>query len=245
MSLLYAKGMERLDKAVASASEYSRKEVKKLLLQGRIKVNGQKPKTSDMKVEEKDEIRIDGALLERQRRIVALLNKPAGYVTSTDDPHSPTVMSLVPSSWQKWEVFPVGRLDKETEGLLLFTNDGDLAHRLLSPKSKVEKEYYAEHDGEATKEDVKAFDMGIELKDGTLCLPSRLNILEKGKCTITIQEGKYHQVRRMLASRFLPIIYLKRIREGGLELGELPKGEWRELSPEEERLLEENYERSK
>lgn len=229
--------MERLDKIIASSSSYSRKEARKLVATGRVEVSGLPATSFDMKIEESAIVKVDGVVLERPRRIVAVLNKPAGYVTSTDDPSSLTVMSLVPPSWRKWEVYPVGRLDKETEGLLIFTNDGELAHKLLSPRYRVEKEYYAEHEGVASEEDVKAFESGVTLSDGTRCLPAVLEILDKGHSNIIVHEGKYHQVRRMMASRGLAVTYLRRIREGRLLLGNLKKGEWRLLDEEEERLL--------
>ena len=162
--------------------------------------------------------------------MVLMLHKPAGYVTSTSDPRDPTVMELLPPEYQ--DLFPVGRLDKETEGLLLFTNDGELGHRLTSPKHQVEKEYYAQTDGAVTEEDVQAFAEGIVLRDGTKCLPAELRPWEGG-CYVVVREGKYHQVRRMLAARGKPVVYLRREREGSLTLGNLPKGGIRLLNQEE------------
>ena len=142
-------------------------------------------------------------------------------------------MELIPEKFKRQNVVPVGRLDKETEGLLLFTNDGELAHRLISPKHGVEKRYYARHEGTAGESDIAAFAAGLELRDGTRCLPALLRPLGPGESEITVTEGKYHQVRRMMASRGLMVNYLRRDSEGQLSLGDLPKGEVRELTSEE------------
>ena len=139
-------------------------------------------------------------------------------------------MELLPQEYRYLDPKPVGRLDKDTEGLLLFTNDGQLAHRILSPKHRVWKRYYAEHEGEAGQEDEAAFAEGITLKDGDRCLPARLIPQGPGKSIVEVCEGKYHQVRRMLASRGMPVTYLKRISEAGLELGDLELGKTREVS---------------
>ena len=205
-----------------------------MIRQGRVTVDGVAAKKPETKVDEQQDIRVDGAQVKLLGTAVLLLHKPAGYVTSTSDPRDKTVMELLPPEYQK--LFPVGRLDKETEGLLLFTNDGDLGHRITSPKHRIEKEYYAETDGTVTEADIQAFSDGIALKDGTQCLPAGLRTCEGG-CLVTVQEGKYHQVRRMLASRGKPVTYLRRIREGNLELGSLEKGAWRLLTPEEIRGL--------
>ena len=162
-----------------------------------------------------------------------MLNKPAGFVTSTDDPRDRTVMELLKPEWKHQELKPVGRLDKATEGLLLFTNDGALLHRLISPKKEVPKVYYAKHEGTAEEEDVKAFAEGLELRDGTRCLSAKLEPIGPGESLITVCEGKYHQVRRMMASREMTVLYLERRTEAGLTLGDLLRGECRELTAEE------------
>lgn len=209
-----------------------------MVRKGRVSVDGVVAKTSDQKVDEVNAvITVDGVVIAKKRRMVALLNKPMGYVTSTEDPRDPTVMALVPEEWEIMDLFPVGRLDKDTEGLLIFTNDGDLAHRLISPKHEVEKVYYAEHVGSATEEDVVAFKEGLLLKDGLQCKSAKLESLGEGKSLITVTEGKYHQVRRMMASRGMTVTYLKRVKEGGVSLGDLEKGKMRELLEEEEALL--------
>jgi len=168
-----------------------------------------------------------------------MMNKPAGYVTATEDRAEKTVMELLPPELLLQDLKPVGRLDKATEGLLLFTNDGDLLHRLISPKKEVPKIYYARHEGTATDEDVAAFAAGLGLRDGTLCLPAKLEPLGAGESLVTVCEGKYHQVRRMMASRSMTVTYLERRQEGSLTLGDLPRGAVRELMAEEIRRLEE------
>ena len=183
-------------------------------------------------------IALDGEVLGGKRRIVAMLNKPAGFVTATEDPMDRTVMELLPVSLRAMDVKPVGRLDKATEGLLLFTNDGDLLHRLISPKKEVPKVYYARHEGEATAEDAEAFEAGLILRDGTACLPAKLEPLGPGESLITVCEGKYHQVRRMMASRGMTVLYLERRQEGSLTLGDLPRGNVRELTEIEIMSLE-------
>lgn len=223
--------MMRLDKFLSEAKAGSRKELKTMIRQGRVTVNGKPAGKPEDKVDEnQDEICLDGAKITLRGQVVLLLHKPAGYVTSTEDPRDPVVMELLPESYG--DLFPVGRLDKDTEGLLLLTNDGDLCHKLTSPKHQVEKEYYARIDGVVDEGDIAAFEKGIELRDGTKCLPAKL-VKEPEGCRVIVREGKYHQVRRMLASRGKPVTYLRREREGGLWLGDLPRGACRILTPDE------------
>ena len=218
--------MQRLDKLLSEAGVASRRELKEIIRAGRVAVDGQVVRDPETKVDETAvEVMVDGRPVCRKRTVVLMLHKPAGYVTSTEDPRDRTVMELIPPQYRHLDLKPVGRLDKDTEGLLLFTNDGQLAHRLISPKSRIWKRYYAEHEGQATAEDVEAFSAGITLKDGDVCLPAKLEPLGAGRSIVEICEGKYHQVRRMLASRGMPVTYLKRIAEAGLELGDLPLGE--------------------
>jgi len=167
-----------------------------------------------------------------------MLHKPAGFVTATEDKRDRTVMELLPREYAHMELKPVGRLDKETEGLLLFTNDGDLLHRLISPKKEVPKIYYARHEGQAGEADVEAFRQGLTLRDGTRCLPAGLEPLGPGESRITVCEGKYHQVRRMMASRGMTVTYLRREQEAGLTLEGLVPGAVRELTQEELRQLD-------
>ena len=183
-------------------------------------------------------ITLDGEPLQATGRIVLMLNKPDGYVTATEDPVERTVMELLPPQWRNAGLNPVGRLDKQTEGLLLFTNDGDLLHRLISPKKEVPKVYYAKHEGTATEADVAAFAEGLTLRDGTVCRSAVLRPLGEGESLITVCEGKYHQVRRMMASRNMTVLYLQRRQEGNLQLGDLPKGQTRLLTESEVKDLE-------
>ena len=231
--------MERLDKFLSSAGVGSRSELKPLLKSGRVTVNGKPEKDGGRKIDpDRDEICFDGERIGGKRRIVLMLNKPAGYVTSTEDPRDRTVMELLDKEYLIQDVKPVGRLDKATEGLLLFTNDGALLHNLISPKKEVPKVYYARHVGQAGEEDVLAFREGLTLKDGTVCLPAQLEPLGPGESLVTVCEGKYHQVRRMMASRGMTVEYLERRMEGNLSLGSLPRGKIRELTAEEIAQLE-------
>ena len=183
-------------------------------------------------------VALDGETLGGRRHCVVMLNKPAGFVTATEDPVERTVMELLPDSMKHLDLKPVGRLDKATEGLLLFTNDGDFLHRLISPKKEVPKVYYAKHEGSASQEDTEAFAGGITLRDGTACLPAKLEPLGPGESLITVCEGTYHQVRRMMASRNMTVTSLERREEGSLTLGELRRGQVRELTEAEIRNLE-------
>ncbi len=230
--------MERLDKFLAAAGCGSRSQVKLLLKAGRVQVDGAAAGDGSVKIDPAVQcITLDGARLGGRRRVVAMLHKPAGFVTATEDRREKTVMELLPQALLQQQVKPVGRLDKETEGLLLFTNDGELLHRLISPKKEVPKVYYARHEGQAGREDAAAFAAGLTLGDGTVCRPAVLESLGPGESRITVCEGKYHQVRRMMASRGMPVRYLKREQEGALHLGDLPLGQVRELTQEELALL--------
>ena len=226
--------MERLDKFLCDSGVGTRSQVKLILKAGRVAVDGRVEKDNGRKIDPSSQrITLDGEVLGGKRRVVVMLNKPAGFVTATDDPVERTVMELLPAGMKHLDLKPVGRLYKATEGLLLFTNDGDLLHRLISPKKEVPKVYYARHEGTAAAEDVQAFAQGITLRDGTVCLPARLQPLGAGESLVTVCEGKYHQVRRMMASRNLTVLYLERREEGCLGLGDLPRGQVRELTAEE------------
>ena len=231
--------MERLDKFLCDSGAGSRSQVKAILKTGRVTVDGIPERDGSRKIDPAAQrVALDGEVLGGKRRMVVMLNKPAGYVTATEDARQKTVMELLPKEWAHLDLKPVGRLDKETEGLLLFTNDGDLLHRLITPKQEVPKVYYARHEGCATEEDVAAFAAGLTLKDGTLCRSAVLEPLGAGESLITVCEGKYHQVRRMMASRGMTVTYLERRREGSLSLGDLPRGQARELTAEELEALE-------
>lgn len=228
--------MERLDKFLCDCGVGTRSAVKAIIKSGRVTVDGKAVRDGSIKIDPTSEICLDGEKLKKSGKIVIMLNKPAGYVTATEDKTEKTVMELLPPQYRKLK--PVGRLDKQTEGLLLFTDDGDLLHRLISPKKAVNKVYYARHEGAATQADVEAFAEGLTLGDGMLCLPAKLEILGAGESLITVQEGKYHQVRRMMASRNLPVTYLERRQESFLRLGNLPRGQARELTDLEISALE-------
>ena len=231
--------MERLDKYLCDSGAGTRSQVKLLLKAGRVTVDGRVEKDNGKKIDPaKQVIALDGEILGGKRRTVVMLNKPAGFVTATEDPVEKTVMELLPPEMRHLDLKPVGRLDKATEGLLLFTNNGDLLHRLISPKKEVPKIYYARHEGEAGQADVDAFAAGLALRDGTVCLPATLEPQGPGESLITVCEGKYHQVRRMMASRNMTVLYLERRAEGPLTLGTLPRGKTRELTEEEIRQLE-------
>ena len=231
--------MERLDKFLCDSGVGTRSQVKVILKAGRVQVDGKVEKDNSRKVDPAVQtITLDGEILGGMRRVVVMLNKPEGFVTATEDKNDRTVMELLPEEMKHLDLKPVGRLDKATEGLLLFTNDGDLLHRLISPKKEVPKIYYARHEGQAGENDVKAFAEGLTLRDGLECLPAKLEPLGPGESLITVCEGKYHQVRRMMASRNMTVLYLERRKEGPLELGDLPRGAVRELTEEEISSLE-------
>ncbi|MGL9748369.1 pseudouridine synthase [Enterococcus sp. DIV0170] len=232
----------RLDKFLAEVGLGSRKEVKQLIKKGQISVNQQKEKSDKRQVDpEKDRIEFDGEKLHYQEYYYYLLHKPAGVVSATEDARDRTVMDVFSPKDYRKDLFPVGRLDKDTEGLLLITNDGKLAHELLSPKKHVEKEYFAEVSGRMTVEDQQQFATGIPL-DGELTLPAELFIDEvaehSSKVRIILHEGKFHQVKRMVKSCGKEVTYLKRIRMGEVTLpDDLAKGSYRPLTAEELRLL--------
>ena len=226
--------MERLDKFLCDSGVGTRSQVKPVIKAGRVSVDGAVVRDPSFKFDSKTQtVCLDGTPLGGRRRVVVMLNKPAGYVTATSDPVEKTVMELLPQEFLIQDVKPVGRLDKETEGLLLFTNDGDLLHRLISPGKEVPKVYYARHEGMASQEDVQAFRNGLTLRDGTCCRSAKLEPLGEGESLITDCEGKYHQVRRMMASRGMHVTYLQRRTEANLSLGNLPLGSVRELTEAE------------
>jgi len=231
--------MERLDKFLCDSGAGTRSQVKLLLKAGRVTVDGKPQRDPGTKIDPAvHTVCLDGERLGGMRRVVLMLHKTAGFVTATEDRDQPTVMELLPPEYGHLDLKPVGRLDKETEGLLLFTNDGDLLHRLISPKKEVPKVYYARHEGCAGEADVLAFSQGLELRDGTRCLPAKLEPMGEGQSRITLCEGKYHQVRRMMASRGMTVLYLRREQEAGLSLGQLPPGAVRELEETEIRMLD-------
>lgn len=226
---------QRLDKIIASTGRWSRREVKELVRQGRVTVNGAAARSAEEKTDpETAEITVNGEALPWRQYTWVMLNKPAGYLSATEDGRGATVLDLLPQELQRQHLFPVGRLDKDTEGLLLLTDDGELTHRLLSPKYHVDKVYYARVEGVPDEQDAAAFAEGLLLGDGLQCLPAKLEPLGGGECLVTLREGKFHQVKRMLASRGKPVQYLKRLSMGPLRLEpELAAGQCRLLTEEE------------
>lgn len=229
---------QRLDKVIASTGKYSRREVKNLVRQGRVLVDGVPARSAEDKIEaESVEIIVNGEVLTYRRFTWIMLNKPAGYLSATEDGRGETVLDLLPQELQKQGLFPVGRLDKDTEGLLLLTNEGGLAHDLLSPRHHVDKVYYARVAGHVTEEDCRAFEVGMTLEDGLVCQPAGLEILTAAKESevyVTLREGKFHQVKRMLADRGAPVLYLERVKMGNLPLDpSLKRGEYRFLTETE------------
>ncbi|MBF2387503.1 pseudouridine synthase [Listeria welshimeri] len=230
----------RLDKLLSHTGFGSRKEVKPLLKSGAVVVNGTIQKDSKMQVNpDKDEITVHGTPVVYQEFVYFMLHKPQNVVSATEDNVSETVIDLLAQEDTLTNPFPVGRLDKDTEGLLIITNDGTLAHNLLSPKKHIDKTYYAKIDGEVLLEDVKAFAEGIVFDDGYICKPARLEIINPNEIKVTIQEGKFHQVKRMFAARGKTVSYLKRISMGQLQLDEsLELGEYRPLTETELAILQ-------
>jgi 16S rRNA pseudouridine516 synthase len=242
------KDKQRLDKMLGHLGYGTRSELKKSVKAGSVSVNGKIVKDSGLQVDPyEDEVLFDGQPIRPYREFIYLMmNKPAGVVSATEDLRDRTVVDLLGAEQAAFEPFPVGRLDKDTEGLLLLTNDGQLAHRLLSPKKHVPKTYYAEVAGRVTEEDWTAFLQGVTLDDGYMTLPAQLRILEvtpavgegggdwRSRIELTITEGKFHQVKRMFEAVGKKVLYLKRLTMGSLRLDErLQLGEVRELTVEE------------
>lgn len=231
----------RLDKYLTEMSVGSRSEVKKAIIKGLTEVNGETVKKPEQKIDlALDQVCFQGRRITYVAMEYYMLNKPAGVISASEDRHETTVVDLITEKKRK-DLFPVGRLDKDTEGLLLITNDGELAHRLLSPKKHVDKVYYAKIDGNVTEEDKKVFAEGVDIGEEKPTLPAKLDILKSGEeseITLTIREGKFHQVKRMFHAVGKEVVYLKRLRMGSLVLDEnLKPGEYRALTDEERRLL--------
>ena len=231
----------RLDKYLTEMSGGSRREVKKANIKGLTEVNGETVKKPEQKIDlALDQVCFQGRRITYAAMEYYMLNKPAGVISASEDRHETTVVDLITEKKRK-DLFPVGRLDKDTEGLLLITNDGELAHRLLSPKKHVDKVYYAKIAGKVTEEDKKVFAEGVDIGEDKLTLPAKLHILKSGEeseITLTIREGKFHQVKRMFHAVGKEVVYLKRLRMGSLVLDEnLKTGEYRALTDEERRTL--------
>ncbi|MFU0788446.1 MAG: rRNA pseudouridine synthase [Virgibacillus proomii] len=232
----------RLDKLLANAGVGSRKNVKTLLKKGYVTVNGAIIKNGTMHVDENsDVIKVNETAIHYQKYVYMMMHKPPGVISATEDKREKTVIDLLPSDIKRFRPFPVGRLDKDTEGLLLITNNGELAHQLLSPKKQVDKTYYAKVKGVVTEEDCNYFARGVRLNDGYITKPALLRIIQQGDVSeveIVISEGKFHQVKRMFLAIDKKVIYLKRTKMGKLSLdSQLNLGEYRELSEDELELL--------
>ena len=232
--------MERMDKLLASTGRWSRKEVKELIRQGRVMADGRPVGRPEERYEPGGvHITVDGEAVDASLFVYVMLHKPAGLLSATEDSRQPTVLDLLPPELKRRGLFPVGRLDKDTTGLLLLTDDGELAHRLLSPKKHVDKVYVVRMEGRIDQEDVRVLGEGMTLGDGLRCLPAGLEPLgDGGMCLVTLREGKYHQVKRMLAARGKPVLALHRLSMGSLTLDEgLKPGQWRFLSKDERAKL--------
>ena len=229
--------MIRLDKYLADMSIGTRTEVKKLIRQGKVAVDGLIVKNPDIKVDtDTQNVTCNGIAVTYETYEYYMLNKPAGVISATSDKTEKTVLDLIDSKKRK-DLFPVGRLDKDTEGLLLITNDGELAHRLLSPKKHVDKLYYAKVEGTVGMEDIDAFAKGLDIGEGEYTKPAKLIVLKSdviSEIELSIQEGKFHQVKRMFEAVGKKVIYLKRLEMGTLKLDEgLALGEYRPLTQKE------------
>jgi 16S rRNA pseudouridine516 synthase len=229
----------RLDKWLSNSGFGSRKDVKQLIKSGAVTINGIVAKDGKKQaVPAEDKVAVHGEEIVYREFIYLMMNKPDGVISATEDNFHETVIDLIDEYFQSFNPFPVGRLDIDTEGLLLLTNDGQLSHSLLSPKKHVPKKYFAEIDGAVTEDDGEAFSEGVELDDGYVTKPAVLEILEvsgeRSKIMLTISEGKFHQVKRMFIARGKEVTFLKRMQMGTLKLDpELAPGEYRELTLEE------------
>ncbi|SHJ46941.1 pseudouridine synthase [Parasporobacterium paucivorans] len=230
--------MERLDKLLASQGTWSRKDVKSLISKGLVSVNGAQEKKADRKVEETDIIAIDGKQLNVQKYLYLMMNKPPGYVSAVRDSLDKTVLELVPAEYKRKNLFPAGRLDKDTTGMIIITDDGAMAHDILSPKNHVPKSYIVTIDIPLTPVMSERFAAGIELNDG-ICRPAVLEILCSTTGKVTLEEGRYHQIKRMFGCCGAKVTALKRVSMGALQLdGTLPEGQCRPLTEDELILLQ-------
>lgn len=230
--------MERLDKVIGAQTEYSRKDVKKLVLQKRIRINGELVLKSDIKIDSKnDTISIDGKNINVQENVYLILNKPIGYISATEDRSQKTVLDLIDEKYLHRELFPAGRLDKDTTGMMIITDDGKFAHNILAPKKHIKKTYEVTIDIPVTEEMVNEFRNGIKLNDG-ICKTARLEITGEYTAVVTLTEGRYHQIKRMFGCFGGKVVKLHRISMGNLNLPkDLKEGKSRELTKEELELL--------
>lgn len=233
---------ERIDKILANLGYGSRKDIKKNIKSGMVKVNNEVIKDNSIKIDPyKENIKFNNKKINYRKFIYLMLNKPSGVISATEDNHSKTVIDLIDDEYKAFNPFPVGRLDKDTEGLLILTNDGDLAHKLLSPKKHVDKKYYVKVEGYLDENDKTAFKEGLDIGEKNITLPAELDIKksnEISECYVIIREGKFHQIKRMFISLGKKVIYLKRISMGNVELdSNLKLGEYRELTSKEIDIL--------
>ena len=226
--------MERLDKIISSQTNYSRRDVKELVRNKKVLVNGEIVKNSDIKVDSNvDNITINNELLQIKKNVYLMMNKPKGYVSSTDDKRFPTVLDLVPDEYSHRDLFPAGRLDKDTTGLMIITDDGTFAHNILSPSKHISKTYRVTIDIPVTNEMVLGFKEGIKLNDG-VCKPSILEIVGEYTAIVVLTEGRYHQIKRMFGCFCAKVVELERIAMGKFNLpNDLEQGECREFTKEE------------
>ena len=231
--------MERLDKAFSSCKLYTRSEIAKIIKQRRLTVNGELVVKPDFKIDlSRDKVCVDGERVEFKKYAYIMLNKPYGVVSSTDDGRDKTVIDVLPESFKSEGLFPVGRLDKDTVGLVILTDDGLSAHKRLSPKTHAEKVYYFETADGVLEETAKEIEKGVLLKDGYLTKPCKVKLLSKTSGEITLTEGKYHEIKRIFGAKGNKITYLKRIEFAGIKLDEsLSEGECRYLTESEEELF--------
>ena len=227
--------MQRLDKIISSQLGISRSEARKNIRWGKVTINGKAVRDPSISFEPNGlDIKFKGNTIEYKEHIYIVLNKPKGIISASNDKARQTVVDLVPSSLRRADMFPVGRLDRDTTGILIITDDGDFAHKAISPKSKIPKTYMVELDGKITKEVIDAFKSGVVLADGQKCQPAELVCIEDFVAKVTITEGKYHQIKRMFGCFNLGVNSLKRVSFGGLALpSDLEEGECRELTNEE------------
>ncbi|WAM32954.1 pseudouridine synthase [Caldicellulosiruptor morganii] len=221
----------RLDRFLAHSGFGTRSEVKRLIKEGFVKVNGEEAKSPNLKIDEsRDIVQVGEEIVRLQKWVYIMMNKPRGYVCSNNDPFSPTVFSLIPETLKYRNLHTVGRLDKDAEGLLIITNNGEYTHRVISPRKHIEKEYIVRLERELCEEKIKVFEDGIVLDDGYKTLPAKYTIIDDFTVSLTIHEGKYHQIKRMFESIGNKVVYLKRIRIGKLRLDEnLKPGKYKVL----------------
>lgn len=236
--------MIRLDKYISKAALMTRSMSQSAIKKGRVTVNGTYAKSGDLKLDEKSaNVCLDGELLEYSEYIYIMLNKPQGVLSATEDGKGMTVIDLLPEAYKNTDIFPVGRLDKDTVGLMLLTDNGPLAHRMLSPKHHVDKVYYLKSEKALSDEDVRKIKEGVYIGEGITTMPAEFSRNADGMGGfLTIREGKFHQVKRMLEAVGNKVVFLERVRFGTLGLDDsLPRGKWRKLTKEEEKSLTDNY----